>query len=221
VLSLVPREGCRRRQHGAAALEFHVVALFAMLPMLLGLLQAALLMIANHQVDFAAFMAARAGATEGGREGAMRAAFADALAPMFLDAGERNDPDAMGRRLVQARLRAASAVLAHGRIRLLSPTPQARQDVSIDRDGQRVIPNDSLAVRLRQPGGDGLLDANLLEVEAIWCHPLIVPVARPMLVAAMRRLDHEPWHQLCYAGDRLPIRSLGVAVMQSDFIVDP
>lgn len=208
-------------QRGAAAVEFHVVALFAMMPMLLGMLQVSLLMIANHQVDFAAFMAAREGATEGGREGAVRAAFANALAPMFLDAGERNDGDALARRLVQARLRAAAAVLAHGRIRILSPRPQVQQALSIERDGQRVIPNDSLAVRLRRPGGSGLLEGNVLEVEATWCHPLVVPIARPMLVAAMRLLDRDPWHQLCFASDRLPIRSRAVAAMQSDFIVDP
>jgi hypothetical protein len=201
-------------------LEFHIVALFAMMPMLLGLLQIALLMVANHQVDFAAFMAARAGATEGGRAGAVRRAFADALAPMFLEAGERNDADALTGRLLQARLNAAAAVLVHGRIRLLSPTLQAQREVSIERDGQRVIPNDSLSVRLRRSEGSGLLDANVLEVETTWCHPLIVPVARQLLVAAMRRLDHEPWHQLCYASDRLPIRSHGIAAMQSDFIVD-
>jgi Flp pilus assembly protein TadG len=221
LLSPANRAASRREQHGAAVLEFHVVALFAMMPMLLGMLQGSLLMIANHQVDFAAFMAARAGATEGGGEGAIRTAFADALAPMFLGAGERNDPDALARRLVQARLRAATALLAHGRIRVLSPTPQAQRELSIGRDGQRVIPNDSLAVRLGQSGGGGLLDGNLLEIEATWCHPLIVPVARPMLIATMRWLDHEPWHQLCYASDRLPIRSRGIAVMQSDFIVDP
>jgi hypothetical protein len=197
------------------------VALFAMMPMLLGMLQVSLLMIANHQVDFAAFMAARAGATEGGREDAVRAAFANALAPMFLGAGEQRDTDALARRLVQARLRAAAAVLAHGRIRILSPTPQAQQALSIERDGQRLIPNDSLAFRLRRPGGGGLLDGNVLEVEATLCHPLVVPIARPMLVAAMRLLDREPWHQLCFASDRLPIRSRAVAAMQSDFIVDP
>lgn len=221
---MLNRQSCRAirgGQRGAAALEFHVVALLAMMPMLLGMLQVSLLMIANHQVDFAAFMAAREGATEGGREGAVRAAFANALAPMFLDAGERNDADALARRLVQARVRAAAAVLAHGRIRILSPTPQAQQALSIERDGQRVIPNDSLAARLRRPGGGGLLEGNVLEVEATWCHPLVVPIARPMLVSAMRLLDREPWHQLCFANDRLPIRSRGIAAMQSDFIVDP
>jgi hypothetical protein len=209
----------RRGAHGAAAVEFHIVALLAMLPLLLGMLQVALLLIANHQVDLATFMAARAGATEGGREAAVRSAFADALAPMFLHAGAGQGADSRVRGLVQARLRSAAEVLAHGRIRLLSPTAEAQRHWSIEREGRRVIPNDSLAVRLRRPGAAGLLDANVLTVEATWCHPLIVPVAGPLLVAAMRRFDAEPWHQACFATGRLPIRSTSHAAMQSDFIV--
>jgi Flp pilus assembly protein TadG len=210
-----------RRQRGAAALEFHVVALFAMLPMLLGMLQVALLLVANHQVDFAAFMAARAGATEGGREAAMRTAFADALVPMFLGASAGTGREAMTRAIVEARVRAAADVALHGQIRLLSPTPEARRELAVERDGLRVIPNDSLGSRTRRPGGAGLLAANILAVEATWCHPLIVPVARSVLLATMRRIDLDPWHQACYANERLPIRSRGVVPMQSDFIVDP
>ena len=42
-----------------ATLEFHIVAVLALLPVCLGTLQIALLLVANHYVDFAAFAAAR------------------------------------------------------------------------------------------------------------------------------------------------------------------
>lgn len=212
-----------RRQAGAAAVEFHIVAMFAMLPMLLGLLQLALLLAANHQVDLAAFLAARAGATEGGSHVVMRAAFADALVPMFVAAGSGEGNDGAGglaTRVLAARARAAADVALYGRLRVLSPTSDSAREVAVERNGRRVIPNDSLPFRLRRPDGRALLEASLLEIEATWCHPLVVPIARPLLVSAMRRLDGEPWHQRCYAGDRLPIRSRSVVPMQSDFIVD-
>ncbi|MDR2216573.1 MAG: hypothetical protein LBE59_12150 [Nevskiaceae bacterium] len=222
-------------------MEFYLVAMLAMFPMLLGMLQVALLLIANHQVDLAAMMAARAGATEGGSTTAIRVAFANALTPMFLHSAQRGNANALASQLIEARARALGEVMIFGQIRLLSPSQEARRTWAIERDGQQVIPNDSLPMRLRVSGGasrsDGdrdrdrdtdtdtdarstLLEANTLEVEATWCHPLIVPLAGPLLIAATRWLDDEPLHQLCYAADRLPIRSRGIAPMQSDFIVE-
>ena len=106
------------------------------------------------------------------------------------------------------------------RLDVISPTAAAREDFAIERDGRRVIPNDALEFRSTARGGRSgltLQQANLLELEAVWCHPLLVPLATELLIGLLRELDRDPWHQLCYLDHRVPIRSIGVAPMQSDF----
>jgi hypothetical protein len=85
-----------------------------------------------------------------------------------------------------------------------------------------VIPNDALESRSMAPGrrsGISLQQANVLRLEISYCRPLIVPFAGPLLVGTLRLLDHDLWHQRCYAAGRIPVRSEGVAPMQSDFRV--
>jgi hypothetical protein len=94
----------------------------------------------------------------------------------------------------------------------MAPDSAAQRDFSIDREGLRVIPNDSLNYR-----GPGVRGANLLAVEIVYCHPLLVPFARELLIGALRTIDHDPWHHQCYASGRVPIRSVGITPMQSDF----
>jgi hypothetical protein len=64
-----------------------------------------------------------------------------------------------------------------------------------------------------------LQEANVLRIEISYCRPLIVPFMGPTLLGALRRLDHDLWNQHCYAAGRVPLRSVGVAPMQSDFRV--
>jgi Flp pilus assembly protein TadG len=212
----------RRQSRGVATVEFVVVSLFALLPMLLGTLQVALLLVANHHVDYAAFSAARQGAVSNGDMGAMRAEFTRALVPLFLASGESLDRDNVTARVVGAYARALLAVGLYARFALLSPGSDAQGDFAIERDGRRIIPNDSLNLRKAVTGsvsGQTIQDANLLKVEVVYCHPLIVPFARQFVISAVRMVDHDPWNNLCYSLGRVPIRSVGVSPMHSDFWV--
>lgn len=212
----------RLRSCGAATVEFVIVSLFALLPMLLGTLQVALLLVANHHVDFAAFSAARRGAVSNGALGAMRSEFTKALVPLFVASGNSLDRDNVTSHVAVAYAKAALDVGLYARLSLLSPGREAQEDFAIDRDGRRIIPNDSLNVRkttLGRASGQSLQDANLLKIEVTYCHPLIVPFAREFLIAAVRMVDHDPWNNLCYALGRVPLRSVGVSPMQSDFWV--
>ena len=211
-----------RAQSGVATLEFHIVALLALLPICLGTLQVSLLLVANHYVDFAAFAAARAGSVSGGRAEIIESAFVDALLPLVARASGGIDPNNVVSRVAAAKLRGAAEAATFGRIQVLTPGPDAQRDFAIERDGQRVIPNDSLRARSAQPGPRSRLtlqQANILVLSATWCHPLDVPFAREVLVGVMRRLDPQPRNQICYAAMRMPIRARGVAPMQSDFVV--
>lgn len=213
------RRGC---QEGAVTVEFYLVALLGLLPLCLGMLQMSLLLVANHHVDHAAFMAARAGATHQGDIGAMRSEFARVITPLFVDADSRLDAGNAVTRISAARIRAAADATAFSRIRVLSPDAAAQQDFGEARDGAIVVPSDSLQYRDNTPGpasGLTLQQANMLRVEFTYCRPVVVPFVRGLLLGLLRRIDPEPSNLRCYAAGRVPIRSTGTAPMQSDFLV--
>jgi Flp pilus assembly protein TadG len=202
------------RSRGVAAIEFHIVALFALLPLLLGTLQIGLLLVANHHVDYAAFAAARRGAVSHGDPDAIRSEFTRAIVPLFMSSAEPLNRSNVMTRVAGAYARAAVDVRLHARFTTLAPDPAAQREFAIEREGQWIIPNDSL--NFRSPG---VREANLLKVEVVYCQPLLVPFARELLIGALREIDHDPWHHYCYATGRVPIRSVGVTPMQSDYRV--
>lgn len=209
-------------QRGAATVEFYLVALLALLPLCLGMLQTSLLLVDNHHVDNAAFMAARAGATRQADIGAMRSEFARVISPLFVESAGGVDGGNVAARVASAYLRSTADVAAFARIRVLAPSAAAQHDFGEVRDGATVIPNDALEHRSDAPGstsGESLQQANMLRVEFIYCRPLVVPFIRGFMLGLLRRLDAEPSHQLCYAAGRTPIRAVGTAPMQSDYLV--
>lgn len=202
--------------------EFHVVALFAVLPLCLGTLQMALLVSENHHLDHAAFMAARQAAMSHGDLEVARRALARAATVLFVRADTELDAGNMATRVAGAYAAALADHAIHGRMRILNPTPEARQDFSMSRQGVQVIPNDGLEYRPGAPGqrsGMTLREANMLRLEVNWCRPLIVPFARQLLLGVLRSIDPDPWRQFCYSQGRVPIRSEATSPMQSDFRV--
>lgn len=211
-----------RRIRGAATIEFYIVALFALLPLCLGTLQMALLMVENHHIDHATFLAARHGAVKHGDMAEIRRALAMAASPLFVPSGTPMDRGNVVQRVATAYATATADIAAYARVRLLTPDQQALADFAMRRDGRQVIPNDALEFRSPARGrrsGISIQEANVLRIEVNYCRPLIVPFAGPLLLATLRMLDHDLWHQRCYAAGRVPVRSEGVAPMQSDFRV--
>jgi hypothetical protein len=202
--------------------EFHIVALFALLPLMLGALQLALLLTENHHLDHAAFQAAREAAMTGGDVEAARRALARAATVLFLSGEGELAADELTGRVARAYAAALADQALFGRIRILEPTPQAQQDFAVMRDGRRVLPNDNLPNRPRTSGrrsGLSVQQANVLRLEVSWCRPLIVPFARQLLLGLLRRLDLDPWRQYCYSRGRVSLRSEALTPMQSDFRV--
>lgn len=211
-----------RRCRGAAMVEFQVVALLALLPMCLGALQVALLLMENHHLDHAAFLAARHGAVRNGDLDEVRRAYAGAVTTLFIGSDTPLDSANVVSRVALARAAATADVSAFARVRILSPTAAASADFSQRRGGQLVIPNDALEHRPTSPGvrsGMSIQQANLLKIEFVHCRPLVVPLAGALLRLALRELDQDPWHQACYAAGRVPVRTVGEVPMQSDFRV--
>lgn len=207
---------------GAAMIEFHIVALFALLPLCLGILQTGLLLVENHHIDHAAFLAARQGAVKQGEPAEIRRAFAQAATVLFVESGTPVDRGNVVARVATAYTAALTDITAYARFQVLTPDVAAQADFALQRNGERVIPNDALEYRSTAPGSRSrisLQEANVLRVEVIYCRPLIVPFIGPTLLGTLRRLDHDLWSQRCYAAGRVPLRSVGVAPMQSDFRV--
>lgn len=209
-----------RHLRGSAMLEFHFVALLAMLPLCLGIVQAGLLLVASYQVELAAFLAARAGALANGDAGRIRRVFQQALSPLLVQDPGGLDGANAGARVLAAQAANAPALALYARVEVRAPDAAAQADFGVLRKGRRVIPNDALEHRDATPGarsGLSLQEANVLQVAATWCHPLVVPLASSTLLAVLRRLDADPWHQACYAGGRVPIRTVVLSPMQGDF----
>jgi TadE-like protein len=216
-----------RAEAGVATVEFYVVALFALLPLCFGILQIGALLVENHHIDYATFMAARQGAVRNGDTSAMRNAFARSLTGLFAEADLGNPQSApQPAKLVQlvasAYARASADSALYASFKILAPNAAMQQDFSILRSGSRVIPNDALDYRSAAVGsrsGVSLQDANVLRLEVRYCRPLVVPLVSQLLLAALRNLDADLFNQRCYAAGRVPIRSEGSAPMQSDFRV--
>ena len=200
--------------------EFHIVALFALLPLCLGTLQLALLMGENHHIDHATFLAARHAAMSQGDVAAARRALASASTVLFVRSGTDRG-NATGR-VAAAHVAALADQARFARIRVLNPPGEAQQDFAVQRGDARVIPNDGLEYRSTAAGqrsGMTIQQANLLRLEVGWCRPLIVPFARQLLLGVLRRIDFDPWRQSCYLQGRVPVRSEAALPMQSDFRV--
>lgn len=210
------------RSRGAAMVEFHVVALLAVLPVCLGMIQLALLLEENHYIDHAAYHGTRMAAMANGDLGVARRAFAQAALALNVDA---STPVHAGNAVARAG-GAYAATLADltrfARFRVVSPDGAAQDEFSLERNGQRVIPNDSLQYRSAAAGrrsGISIQEANILRIEVTYCRPLIVPFARQLLLGAVRLIDRDTFSQYCYSQQRIPVRSLGTSPMQSDFRV--
>ena len=152
---------------------------------------------------------------------AMRSEFARALTPLLVTAAPVDRGNAT-ERVIAAYAEAQRDIALFARLEVLSPDARVQQDFAQTRDGQRVIPNDSLMYRsaaLGERSGVSLQEANILRVRFTYCRPLIIPFVRQFMLGLLQRIDPDPWHRRCYAEDRVPIVSVGSSPMQSDFLV--
>lgn len=161
-------------QGGQGLVEF-VVSVAVLGPLLLGMLQAVLLYRAKSVLDYAAFMAARRGATNFAEPEAMCKGLAAGLAPLYAhQATNTGALEAYAAAYADA-CRAGAAA-----IRIVSPTRAAFEDwKEVQFDGVEAIPNDSLPFRgsaIKAASHLTVQDANVLKVEVTYRYPLIVPI---------------------------------------------
>lgn len=209
----------RAWQRGAALVEFQVVALLALLPVILGTVQMAMLLSGFHVLSFAASEAARAGSIAHTEAAEMNAALAAGLMPLVTDLADVDEGGGPLERILAARLRAEREVLQFATIERTVPTSRDFADHGTMRAGRRVIPNDALEHRSPAAGsqsGRSIQQSNLLRIRVRYCHSLVVPLIDRMLPPLLQLLDDDPRHRHCYEAGRVPLQVLGSAPMQSD-----
>jgi len=196
-------------QRGATLIEFALALILGVLPIVMSILQTAALLVAKNELNLATFLAAREGAVAGAEPATMKRSLARALVPLYVRA-ERSGV-ASPAAVALAYGNALADVTALDSLRVLNPTRKDMGRVGVMRAGERVIPNDSIEFRPR-----ALQDANVLTIEVTHCQSVVVPLAGPALVAALRLLDSDPRHQRCLLAGRAPIAARASIVMQSD-----
>lgn len=199
-----------RRAGGAATVEFAVVAL-VLLPLVLGVLQLALLYSARHTLNYATFLAARAGAVDHGRRETMQRYLAKGLMPLHVRGDRALDVGSWSGAAAGAYARAWLEVRTPTitRLRVLNPTPASFADFARPGPAGPEIPDDP---RLRTAAigptsGQRLADAALLQIRVDYCPRLVVPLVDRLLTGTLRRLDPDPFRQGCYAAGRLPMQA--------------
>jgi hypothetical protein len=166
-----------RKARGQAMVEYLIV-LPALLMLVLGAIQFALLYQAKSALNHATFMAARQGAVKNAKALSIKDALAAGLTPLFTFS-----PDLGG--LAKGRAIAMIEVFnpLTTTIEILSPTSAAADDFAADDpadSSKRLIPNDNLMYRPTSVGGSSgvnIQDANLLKIRVTYCTRLIVPFA--------------------------------------------
>lgn len=206
------RTSARRRAAGQSMVELLIVAPVVFF-LILMVIQLVLLYRMKATLDYAALMAARAGAVSGLDRGDMREAFAKGMMPLYTRK--------TGRAAIEgALIRTRADLLLHGRITVINPT-RAAWDEFRERqyDGQYALPNDTLAFRSNAVGRSGVnvQDANLLKVKVEYNAPLVVPFVGWVLGGRSRYLEagtfeSSPLNRLT---GRLPIESYAIVRMQS------
>ncbi|HEU4775905.1 MAG TPA: TadE/TadG family type IV pilus assembly protein [Telluria sp.] len=224
-----------RSQRGQSATEFLVV-FPAVVFLVFGVIQMALLYQGRATLNYATMLAARAGALHNGNMGEMRNALARGLAPMFAHkATTTGYAEALAKATVET-----AALSNMTKIEILNPTKEALDDFGRPRlDGQpgTELPNDTLNYRTTTPGSKSKLsvqDANLLHVRVTYCYRLIVPIIDRMLHSAVNGgaveatgmsnpfgIGNPPFLAPCtnplMDGPRIQIRSEAIVRMQTPF----
>lgn len=218
--------GTHTRQRGAAAVEFQIISIMVLIPLLLGVIQLGLLMIAKNTVNVATLGAARAGAASGGDKDAMKHALMLGLAPLFAssgklvtgvgmsDIGSVNYAAVMAATLARTKLEMGP----FARITVLNPTAKSFADFGVDKPGVgRVIPVTNVMDSNAVGGASGQTrpEALLLKIEVRYCHQLQIPLISDLILKVLNAplSGASLEDRICYLARRVPIKSQAVVHM--------
>ena len=205
-------------QHGQGTIEW-IIALQALLLLLGGILQIALVFTTKFTLDWATFYGVREATLDHGSLQALRTGLAKGLMPLY--PGGKNPGAAQ---TAQAYASASTAAMnpAQVNIQVLNPTPGVIQawTTTVNKDGQNVseVPNSRLIYAATGPrAGETLQTANLFKARIRYCYPLMVPFVNTAIKALMTGpfAPSSAWDTACYQSGGIPIASTATELMQS------
>ncbi|MCE9641549.1 MAG: pilus assembly protein [Betaproteobacteria bacterium] len=185
------RRHYRFATHRGQAMIEYLIIFPALLLLVLGAIQFALIYQAKFTLNYATFMAARQGALKNAKLTSIKDSLAGGMTPLFMRAG--TTPDLAD--LAKARLIATIEVFnpLTSTVEIISPT-QAAYDVMND---GTAMPNDNLMYRSGSGDGMSIQDANLLKVRVTYCVRLMVPFVNRVIysisngIAGVKNLTNE------------------------------
>ncbi len=186
-----------------------IVAVLALLPMLLGILQTALLSTAYHLLGFATAEAARAGSVHHAQMEPMYSALAAGLAG--LHGGAQAWEEGRLRSRLPFDCSGGSIDWLHRPV-----TSKTSLEIGMGEGASRTTPWSTGPRHAAPNGSHSIQEANWLRIRVRYCHELVVPFVASWLPALLRRWDEDPDHQRCYAADRVPLTAVGSSPMQTE-----
>lgn len=211
-----------KHQRGSAMIEFSVVSPVIML-LGLAMLQYSLLFFAKNQINYATFMAARAGSMTNASQSEIKLAYTKALIPLY--GGGQNSTE-----LAAAYAKASADVAGHTRIELLNPTKESFDDWNDPQlqntigNGRRVIPNGGQAYKdpnaIGATSGQSIQDANLIKLRITHGYEPKIPLIRLVYTKFLQWLDPhaDAFNTAQINAGRIPVVSHVTLQMQSDAI---
>lgn len=245
VLSHAPaRTPPRRTQRGATMVEMAIVAPVLLL-LTMVLIHHGLLFFAKNQLNHATFMAARAGAVNGGNPDIMLNALQEAMVPMY--GGGLDDAQlktSLDRAKAAVSVTQSKVLKSNWRvITVINPTTASFDDwadpaLMSKPGGLRVIPNSGLEYRPVTVGpssGQTIQDANVLRIRVIVAYQPRVPLvmtAYRLILATQRQLDLpidplfaamvDGWENADgFVESYIPLQAYATLQMQSDALEYP
>jgi hypothetical protein len=205
------KPGLRRARGTALTETLIILPIFLMLA--LGAMQFSFIYEAKSTLNYATFMAARAGAVDHAQQDSISLALARSLAPLY-------SPDKNAAGLVRTIARVRGELSVFSQIRILNPTPEAFHDFAVrdPKTGQQEIPNEMLHVASTRVGGSSgvnIQDANLLKLQVLYGYKLQVPFVNKVITTITRWFTTDPVKLAYLTQGRLPILATSTVRMQS------
>jgi hypothetical protein len=208
----------RAARRGATLVEFAVIGLTLSL-IGLGIIQYSLVYFARNHINYASFMAARAGSSGNASLDTVRRAYIRALVPLY---GGGTNQDELAKSLDRATKDAASLDIT-----ILNPTPASFSDWNDAakqalNGNRRVIPNSGQAFRnpfvIGTASHQNIQDANLLKIRVMHGVHADIPVVGTLYTQLLKAADDgsDAARTRLISEGRIPVVAFATLHMQSD-----
>lgn len=200
------------RMRGTSLTEMLIITpVFLMLT--LGAFQYSLIYEAKSSLDYATFMAARAGATGHANQKIITMGLAKSIAPLY-------SPDAKVAGLLKTIAKARIDVGLYSKIKIINPTKEAFKDFGVKnkKNNKLEIPNEMLHLSSTSLGAKSkvnIQDANLLKLQVLYGYKLKVPFVNSVITKVSSWFTKDPTKLAYLKLNRLPILATATVRMQS------